>query len=85
MASTIDDRGQLCAVSFRPSINAQSSNIDMAGMETTNTRAPCPSVRVITQDAKNMTSVRRVSSRTPIYTIVFMRRMLNQTSLFVCN
>ena len=57
----------------------------MAGIETTNTRAPCPSVRVITQDAKNMITVRRVRSRTPTDKSVFMRMMLKQTSLFVCN
>lgn len=67
----------------RPNSNAQRSNIDMVGMETTNTRAPCPSVRVITQDAKNMMSVRSVRSRTTIDKIIFMRTMVKQTVLFV--
>ena len=75
----------LFAFSFRLNINAQNSNIDMAGIETANTRAPCPSVRVITQDAKNTMSVRRVRSRTPTDESVFMGMMLKQTSLFVCN
>ena len=70
---------------LRLNINAQNSNIDMAGIENTNTRAPCPSVRVITQDAKKMSSVRRVRTRTPTDKSVFMMiRMLKQTSLFVC-
>jgi hypothetical protein len=57
----------------------------MVGIDNTNTRAPCPSVRVITQDAKKMSSVRRVRTRIPTDKSVFMMiRMLKQTSLFVC-
>lgn len=75
----------LIACTFRLNINAQNSNIDMAGIEATNTRAPCPSVRVITQDAKNMMSVRSVRSRTPMDKMLFMKKMLKQTALLVCN